>query len=76
MYEPEGEPEVIVTEWPNGTIDRLEAGSDLETRTWPDGSTETRPAVPALAARRGRRETMPKLIIVIGANGAGKVHVV
>ena len=44
VYEPEGEPGVIVTEWPNGTIDREEAGSGIETRTWPDGSTETRPA--------------------------------
>ena len=51
VYEPEEEPGIIVTEWPNGTRDRQEPGAGVETRTWPDGTTET------LAA--GKRNQFP-----------------
>ena len=44
VYEPDDEPGIIVTEWPNGTRDRQDAESGIERRTWPDGSTETLPA--------------------------------
>ena len=44
VYEPEDEPGIIVTEWPNGTRDRHDATSGVETRTWPDGATERLPA--------------------------------
>jgi hypothetical protein len=43
VYESEDEPGVIVTEWPNGVIDRKCLKTDTRTRHWPDGTTETTP---------------------------------
>lgn len=43
VYEPDDEPGIIVTEWPNGIIDRWDEKTDTETRHWPDGTTETTP---------------------------------
>ena len=79
VYEPDDEPGTIVTEWPNGAIDIWWLETDTRTRQWPDGTTETatrREAarLPAPVANNGtaRGRPVPKLIIVIGANGAGK----
>ena len=79
VFQPDAEPGIMVTEWPNGVIDRWWPETDTRTRQWPDGTTGTAPAerplgFPAPAADNGpdRGRRVPKLIIVIGANGAGK----
>ena len=41
IFESESEPNTIVTEWPNGTVDRHDLKSRTRTRRWPDGSSET-----------------------------------
>ena len=41
VYESETEPDTIMTEWPNGTIDRHGLEAKTRTRRWPDGSEET-----------------------------------
>ena len=41
VYEPEEEPGTIVTEWPNGVIDRKCLEANTRTRRWPDGTIET-----------------------------------
>ena len=41
VYEPETEPGTIVTEWPNGAVDRHDVAHKTRTRQWPDGCTET-----------------------------------
>ena len=43
VYESESDPNVIITEWPNGVIEKLNVPSMTVTRTWPNGSTETFP---------------------------------
>lgn len=77
VYEPEAEPGVVVAEWPNGTRDRLDLEAQSETRTWAgrvSGKSSHQQArrVPSLAAKQGERIAVPRLTIVIGANGAGK----
>ena len=94
VYQPEDQQDTIVTEWPNGVIDRHDLKAKQRSRRWPDGTTETRdeddpvdyptwpqPATlpaPATASStstaqaRAAGRPMPKLTIVIGANGAGK----
>ena len=44
VYEPEDEPGVIMTEWPNGVVDRKYVRTGTRTRRWPDGQLETGPA--------------------------------
>ena len=41
VYEPEDRPGMIVTEWPNGTIDAHDLTAETVTREWPDGTKET-----------------------------------
>lgn len=41
VYEPKDEPGTIVTEWPNGVVDRKCLRRQTKTRRWPDGSEET-----------------------------------
>ena len=77
VYQPDDEPGTIMTEWPNGVIDRWWLESDTRRRHWPDGTTENAPADrPPYADPQLEEPTkgrpMPRLIIVIGANGAGK----
>ena len=43
VYEPEGEDDVIMTEWPNGVVDRHDLRAGTMIRRWPDGTTETHP---------------------------------
>ncbi len=43
VYAPDDEPGIIMTEWPNGVIDRWCLETNTETRHWPDGTTETVP---------------------------------
>ena len=40
MYESETDENTIITEWPNGVVERLDGSTNMVTRTWPDGSTE------------------------------------
>ena len=40
VYEPENEPGIIVTEWPNGVVDRHHLNQKTRIRRWPDGTTE------------------------------------
>lgn len=42
VYEPEDDPGTIVTEWPNGVIDRHNLETKTRVRHWPDGATESR----------------------------------
>ena len=42
VYEPEDEPGIIVTEWPNGVVDRHHLEGKTRIRHWPDGTTEHR----------------------------------
>ena len=56
---------------PGGSRKR-DRNTDLAGRVDRNPASRRNGAVSSLAARRGRRETMPKLTIVIGANGAGK----
>lgn len=42
VYEPEDEPRIIVTEWPNGVVDRHHLDQKTRIRHWPDGTTENR----------------------------------
>ena len=42
VYEPEDEPGIIVTEWPNGVVDRHHIEEKTRIRHWPDGTTENR----------------------------------
>ena len=44
VYQAESDPGVIVTEWPNGVIDRQRDSQSSGTRAWPDGTVETLPA--------------------------------
>ena len=44
VYQPEDNPEVIRTEWPNGTVDEVDFARNTRRRRWPDGTTETRTA--------------------------------
>ena len=44
VYTPEEEPGIIVTEWPNGVVDRKCLRNQTKTRRWPDGVSETGPA--------------------------------
>ena len=44
VYQPEDDPEVIRTEWPNGTVDEVDFARNTRKRRWPDGATETRTA--------------------------------
>jgi len=44
VSEPDDEPGTIVTEWPNGVIDRWWLETDTRTRQLPDGTPETAPA--------------------------------
>ena len=41
VYEPNEEQGTIVTEWPNGVVDRKNLEANTRTRHWPDGTTET-----------------------------------
>ena len=41
VYEPEDQPGVILTEWPNGTVDSHDLDAGTTTRRWPDGTEET-----------------------------------
>lgn len=41
IYEPEEEHGVIVTEWPNGVVDRYTVATGTRTRCWPDGTEDT-----------------------------------
>ena len=40
VYESETDENTIITEWPNGVVERLDGSTNMVTRTWPDGSTE------------------------------------
>ena len=42
VYEPEDDPGTIVTEWPNGVIDRHHLETKTRVRHWPDGTAESR----------------------------------
>ena len=42
VYEPEDEPGIIVTEWPNGVVDRHHLRQKTRIRHWPDGTSEHR----------------------------------
>ena len=42
VYEPEDEQDTIVTEWPNGVIDRHDLKTRKRVRHWPDGTTDSR----------------------------------
>ena len=44
VYEPDQEPGTIVTEWPNGVVDRDSLETKTPTGPWPDGTIETVPA--------------------------------
>ena len=44
VYRPEDKPNVIRTEWPNGTVDEVDFTRNARKRRWPDGATETRTA--------------------------------
>ena len=41
VYESETDENTIITEWPNGVVERLDGSTNIVTRTWPDGSSET-----------------------------------
>ncbi len=41
VYESETDENTIITEWPNGVVERLDGSTNMVTRTWPDGTTET-----------------------------------
>ena len=60
VYEPDNEPGIIVTEWPNGIIDRWDEKTDTETRHCPDDTTETVPEnTPAPCPDPHTRESPP-----------------
>ena len=40
IYEPDDEPGVIVSEWPNGVVDRYTVAAKARIRQWPDGTEE------------------------------------
>ena len=40
IFQSESEPDTIVTEWPNGTVDRHNLLARTRTRRWPDGSSD------------------------------------
>ena len=42
VYMPDEEGGIILTEWPNGTVDSHDLGAETTTRRWPDGAQETR----------------------------------
>ena len=44
VYEPRDEPGIIITEWPNGVVDRKCMRTLTKTRRWPDGCLESGPA--------------------------------
>lgn len=44
IYAAPENPDVIVTEWPNGTVDRKDRTANTRTRRWPDGTIDTQPA--------------------------------
>ena len=77
VYQPDGKPELIVTEWANGVIDRYDVERQVRTPEWPDGAVESRPAIDPITFPmwpRSRRKTAakPRLVVVRGGNGAGK----
>ena len=41
IYEPEEELGVIVTEWPNGVVDRYTLATGARIRRWPDGTEDS-----------------------------------
>ena len=43
VYQSETDEDTIITEWPNGVVERLDGSTNMVTRTWPDGTTETFP---------------------------------
>ena len=80
VYEPDHEPGIIVTEWPNGVVDRDSLETKTRTGRWPDGTIETVPADTPLtfpdwpsqeaSPQRGEdtdSKRMAKLTIVIGS---------
>lgn len=40
VCEPENEPGIIVSEWPNGVVDRHHLDEQTRIRHWPDGTTQ------------------------------------
>ncbi len=44
IYASPDDPGVIITEWPNGTVDHKELATNTRTRRWPDGTIQTGPA--------------------------------
>ena len=40
-YESDTDPDSIITEWPNGVVDRMNIPTNQVTRRRPDGSTES-----------------------------------
>jgi len=79
VYEPEDEPGTIVSEWPNGVVHGWRVETEAQTRQRLDSTTDTPPARRPPGFPEEPRTTepnqergAPKLIIVIGANGAGK----
>ena len=54
VYEPEEDLGTIVTEWPNGVIDRHNLETKTRVRHWPDGTTETVTRMSRSSTRCGR----------------------
>ena len=50
-YESDTDPDSIITEWPNGVVDRMNIPTNQVTRQRPDGSTESFAADDAEARR-------------------------
>lgn len=44
IYAAPDDPDVIVTEWPNGTVDHKDPTANTRTRRWPDGTIDTQAA--------------------------------
>ena len=55
VYRAADAPGVIVTEWPNGTVDRKEPATNTRNRQWPDGTVETGTADAPLTCPRWPR---------------------
>ena len=60
VYQPHGKPSVIVTEWPNGVMERHDLKAGTRTLRWPDGTEETRPADEELEAPQWPRDRRPR----------------
>lgn len=41
VYQSEADENAIITEWPNGVVERMDTRTNTVQRTWPDGSIET-----------------------------------